>query len=203
MADPRTRMSAEAVRNATGKTWNEWFMFLDSERAYDLDHKAIVAILENYIGSIWWRQTVSVEYEKVHGLRVTGETASGSFQVGAQKILPLAPKKVWELLVSRQGISSWLGQGAKPDPQKGDNFSTRDGVTGEFRVVKKMSHLRLSWKPPGWEETSTLQVRVIPKGPGKTVISFHHEGLPGAREREAMRLRWKQALQALGEIAGR
>lgn len=202
MSETRSRKPTEAVLEATGKTWNEWFLFLDSERAYDIDHKGIVAILENYIASVWWRQTVAVEYEKIRGQRVTGETEDGTFQVGVSKTLPIVSKKAWEMLISSKGMKLWLGKGVKANPIKGRTYSTRDGITGEFRVVTKMSHMRLSWQPPEWEKPSTLQVRVVPGGAGRSVISFHHEGLPGAKEREDMRLRWQQVLLTLEEIAG-
>ncbi|MHB0914576.1 MAG: SRPBCC domain-containing protein [Thermoleophilia bacterium] len=201
MSETNPRKPTAAVLEATGRTWNEWFLFLDSERAYDFGHKAIVALLENYIESVWWRQTVAVEYEKIHGLRVTGQTAGGSFQVGASKTLAMPPKKAWELLVSRNGMHAWLGAGVRANPKTGQAYATRDGITGEFRVVKKMSHLRLSWQPQKWDKPSMLQIRVVPGAPGKTTISFHHESLPGAREREEMKLRWRQVLLALEEIA--
>lgn len=200
MSETKTRVSDEAVREATGKTWIEWFLLLDSSIAYDQDHKGIVRILENHIESPWWRQTVAVEYEKHYGIRTTGQTSDGSFQVGVQKSFPLAPKKAWELLVSLEGMRTWLGEGSRPDPKKGDAYATTEGVEGEFRVVKKMSHLRLSWQPSSWSRASTLQVRVVPKGPKKSVISFHHEGIPGEKEREQMRARWKKVEEELGDL---
>lgn len=200
MDTDKIKISAEAVQDATGRSWIEWFLLLDSGNAYELDHRGIVTFLENHIDSAWWRQTVAVEYEKIYGMRTTGETADGSFEVGVQKSVPVAPKKAWELIVSRDGIRAWLGEGARPDPTKGYVFETADGVKGEFRVVKKMSHVRLTWQPSAWKAHSTLQVRVIPKGPGKSVISFHHEGLPEERDREEMRRHWKEVLAALEEI---
>lgn len=197
------RISDEAVRDATGKTWVEWFLLLDSGVAYELDHKGIVKLLEGHIESPWWRQTVSVEYEKHYGLRVAGQTSDGSFEVGAQRSMPVAPKKAWELLVSLKGMRTWLGEGARPDPTKGYSYTTSDGINGEFRVVKKMSHMRLSWQPAGWRKATTLQVRVVPGGPNRSVVSFHHEGLPGEKEREDMRARWQDVLSALEGIAAK
>ncbi|HEX8033820.1 MAG TPA: SRPBCC domain-containing protein [Ktedonobacterales bacterium] len=54
----------------------------------------------------------------------------------------------------------------------------------------------MSWQPQGWAKASTVQVRTIPVGE-KTVISFHHEGLAGAAEREEMRRHWLSVLDRL------
>ena len=194
------RISQEAVTDATGKTWVEWFLFLDAERAYELDHMAIVTLLENYVESIWWRQTISSEYERMYGL---SPSEAGSYQAESEKTFRIAPKKAWDLLISPVGMRTWLGAGVKADPRDGVTYATADDVQGEFRIVKKMSHLRLTWQPPGWEEASTLQVRVVPKGPKKSAICFHHEGLPGEQQREEMQLRWHQVLQELEDQAAR
>ena len=195
-------MSDEAVQKATGRDWDDWFALLDAGRAGELNHKGIVALLEAEIESMWWRQAVAVEYEKARGLRVTGETDGGSFQVGAQKSFPVSAEDSWRLLVSSAAIEIWLGEGVGPAPVRGAQYATTEGITGKFRVVKEWSHVRLSWQPRGWQKPSILQVRVTPRGAGKSVISFHHEGLPSKRTREEMKLRWQQALLALADIVG-
>ncbi len=65
-------------------------------------------------------------------------------------------------------------------------------------VLIANSRLRMGFHPPGWDEPSTLQVRVNPGKSGKTALSFHHERLPDAHAREAMRQRWKDTLAQLG-----
>jgi hypothetical protein len=69
-------------------------------------------------------------------------------------------------------------------------------VTGVVHVFNPQVNIRLTWLPVGWDKPSTIQVRVIPIGE-KTTISFHQENLPGAEEREKMRLYWERVIKEL------
>lgn len=73
-----TRMSDEAVQAKTGKNWEAWFKILDKAGAQKMNHKEIVAYLnqKHYVGP-WWQQMVTVAYEQARGLREKHETATG------------------------------------------------------------------------------------------------------------------------------
>lgn len=197
-------VSDQAVQKATGRTWKEWEDFLDKLEAAALSHKEIVALVgtRGEVKSGWWQQTVAVEYEKLKGLRVTGETEGTGFQVGAQRTLDVAPDEAWKLLTSPEGLRAWLGSGAVLKLDKGEDYRLRDGAEGEVRVVRPGKHLRITWKPKGWARPSTIQARVEARG-GKTVIGFHQEHLPGVDEREERRAHFRAALDALEKLAGR
>lgn len=77
-------MSDAAVKAKTGKTWAEWFAALDEAKAQTLSHKEIVALVKGV--APWWRQMVTVEYERAQGLRIRHQTASG-FSVSVSKTL--------------------------------------------------------------------------------------------------------------------
>ena len=68
------RTSDEAVRRATGRTWDEWIRWLDERGAAGMSHKQIVALLREQGGveSGWWQQTVTAGYEVAKGRRVEG-----------------------------------------------------------------------------------------------------------------------------------
>lgn len=192
--------SDEAVRKATGRTWDEWETMLDARGAAGLSHKRIVALLEETgeIESGWWVQSVTVAYEKRKGTRVTGETADTGFQVGLRRTLPLSTEDAWRLVTSAEGVGIWLG-GAPSGLrwEKGERYTLKDGSAGEVRVVKPGSHLRMTWQPEGWPRASTIQVRVMPASGGRSVLAFHHEHLPGPDEREARRAHYEAAAEAL------
>jgi uncharacterized protein YndB with AHSA1/START domain len=191
--------SDDAVRAATGRSWDEWEKVLDARGAAGLSHKQIVALLDEMgeIESGWWVQTVTVGYEKRKGMRVTGETADTGFQVGVQRTVPLAPEDAWRLLTSPEGVRAWLGGEAAPRWEKGARYTLGDGSAGEVRVLKPGSHLRITWQPGGWPRASTIQVRVIPASGGRSVLSFHQEHLPGPDEREERRAFFEAAAEAL------
>jgi hypothetical protein len=197
MSDERGGISDEKVREATGRTPAEWEEMLDARGGADLSHKQVVALLEELgVESGWWMQMLAVDYERRKGKRVLGQTAAAGFNVGAQRTLPIAVDDAWKLLLSPEGVRAWLG-GAAPHWEKGQKYALKDGSGGEVRVFKPGSHLRITWQPEGWPRASIIQVRAMPKGEQKTVISFHHEHLPGAAEREERRRFLEAALDAL------
>lgn len=200
-AERGREVSDERVRQATGRSWDEWEALLDERGAAELSHGHIAALLaDGLIGSGWWVQAVTVGYERRKGKRAVGQTADAGFQIGVRRTLPLAHDEAWRLVTSPDGVRAWLGDVPALALEKGARFAAPDGASGEVRVVHPGSHLRLSWQPPGWPRPSVIQVRAIPAGE-RTTLSFHQEHLPGAAEREARRLHFQSALDTLQRLA--
>lgn len=198
------RISDEAVRRATGRDWAAWFSALDAAGAEAMDHRQIVRWLREEAGleSGWWQQSVTVEYEKARGKRAAvGETADAGFQVGAQRTLPVEATRVWALLTTRPGRDVWLGEVEDLNLEPGVTYRTEEGAAGEVRSVREGERVRLSWQPEGWARRSTIQVTVTAKG-GKSTIGFHHERLPDLEARQAMRTRWREALDRIEAMVG-
>ncbi len=191
--------SDEAVRDATGRDYGEWFALLDQVGAVDLDHKALVAAIAEHAPDVsgWWHQTVAVEYERARGKRVLGQTADGLFQLGVTRTFDVAPEQLWELIVSRPQL--WLGEGAEVAFEVGERYKLEgaDAASGEIRVVKPGDRLRMTWQPQGWPAPATLQLAMTARGPGKTSLTAHLEKLPDAEAREALRERWRAVMDRL------
>lgn len=119
----------------------------------------------------------------------TGQTADGTWEVGVRRTLALDPEQAWALLPALLGAP-----GAALEP--GHAFTTPDGVACAVRTVTPGEVARLSWQPDGCAQPSTLQLRVIPAATG-TTVAVHHERLPDAAAREALRERWTAALEGL------
>ncbi len=194
-------VSGDALQRATGKDWNGWVSYLDGKNAAGLSHKEIIQLLTKNISSAWWCQKVCAGYKTLKQQRTTGQTADGGFQVGVRKIFPLSVAGAWDLLVSPEGLSIWLGEVEGVLQSNGEQYTTRSGVTGEITIYKPLSHIRLSWQPAGWKKKSILQLRVIPNG-RKTTLSFHQEALRSAAAREKMKIHWQEVLDALWALAG-
>ncbi len=128
-----------------------------------------------------------------------GITKDAGWQIGARRTFPIELETAWRLLVSPEGLQTWLGAPTGQFQEKGGRYELADGTSGEIRVYKPNSHLRLTWHPPGWPRPATIQVRVIPSGE-KTVIAFHQEQMPGPEARETRRTFFKNALDALGDL---
>ncbi len=131
--------------------------------------------------------------------RPVGLTKDVGFQIGVRRTLPLQLEAAWQLLTSAGGRGIWLGAPGDISLTKGDRYKLEDGSTGEVRVFKPLSHLRITWQPHGWPRASTITVRVIPKDT-RTVIAFHQENLPGATEREERRAHFAAALDKFESI---
>lgn len=131
----------------------------------------------------------------------TGLTKDAGWQIGVRKTLPVALEDAWNLLVSEEGLSIWLGGLPNFEPAEDAEYELPDGTRGKVTVFKQISHLRLTWYPPGWPRPSIIQVRVIPSGKKKTVFAFHQEHLPSEEAREERRDFFKEAIAKIGKLA--
>lgn len=132
--------------------------------------------------------------------RPVGLTQDAGYQIGVRRTLDIALADAWDLLLSPEGRAAWLGAADDLDFTKGAAYTLADGTTGELRVFKPHSHLRLTWQPPGWARPSTIQVRVIPAKNDRTTIAFHQEHLPDGGAREDRRAHFKAALDELQRL---
>jgi uncharacterized protein YndB with AHSA1/START domain len=132
--------------------------------------------------------------------RAPGQTASAGWEVGVRKTFAVTPERAWETVVTPPGLNVWLGTDADFSAVKGYRFQTREGTTGEVRSAEEGRLLRLTWRPAGVSNDSTVQIRVLPAAGGATV-SIHHERLGNAEEREQMREHWREVLGELGRLA--
>jgi hypothetical protein len=195
-------ISGDKVRAETGRTWAEWEAELDSRGAADLPHARIVALLaDGLVESSWWRQSITVDYERRKGRRTLGQTADGGFQIGVRRTVAMTPDEAWRRVASPEGVRAWLGDAPGLSLEKGARYATGGGCTGEVRVSKPGSHVRITRREPGWARASTIQVRIIPAGERST-ISFHEERLPAVADREERRRHYQAALDALERQAG-
>jgi uncharacterized protein YndB with AHSA1/START domain len=202
MTEPTNpKISETAVREATGWGWDEWFGFLDEHGAKELTHKEIVKLLreEAKLTKAWWTQMVTVEYERARGLRQIGETSPGSFEIDVRRTYEVTTRRAWDVLTRPAGIRAWLGEVNGLKLEKGCTYESIDGDTGEVRSVRPGERIRLTWRPMGWEEATTIEVTVIPMARQAT-IAFHQENLPTDKEREKMRKHWNKALNAMEDL---
>jgi hypothetical protein len=164
-----------AVRKATGKGWREWFTLLDRAGAKAMDHRSIVAILEKARGvSGWWRQTITVAYERARGLRRKYQTTSG-FNASGSKTVTASLADLYDAWVDEEKQRAWLGV---PTPI--------------VRTASPQRSLRLTWHDGSW-----VNVGFYDKGDGKAQVAVSHERLPNARSAAKYKSFWKDALTRL------
>ena len=200
------RMSPESVREATGRDAEEWMRVLDAAGAAAWPHGQTVAWLEQAHPEVssWWRQSITVAYERARGKRAVGQTAGG-FAVGVQRSVAASAAEAWALVAGRPAL--WLGEGAPAALKAGQRFTVgpADGAPGaraEVRTMKPGERLRIAWHADGWPAPATLLLTLLASGPGKTAINVQLEKLPDAPAREVMRTRWRAALDRLAAALG-
>lgn len=167
-----------AVRARTGRNWVEWFRELDAADARNRDHKGIVAILTRRHGdrvSGWWRQMITVAYERARWKRVRHETPGG-FQISASRT-----------------IASPVGDlyGAWSDPRQ-----ARGWLAGGRFTIRKATPRKSMWL--NWKDGPTrLDIHFYPKGRVKSQVTVNHTKLASAAEAPRMKIYWGDRLGRL------
>jgi len=175
MPQQSERMSDEAVRAKTGKTWDEWLSILDAAGARSMGHKEIVALLSDQHGvGSWWRQMITVTYEQARGLREKHQTASG-YTANASRTIGVPVGRLFEAWSDAALRSRWL-----PDAE----LTIRKATPGKS--------LRISWG-----DGSNVDVGLIAKGESKSQVAVEHAKLPDAEAVARAKGYWKQALDRL------
>ncbi len=169
------KMSDEKVKVATGKAWAEWVSLLDAAGLSAATHQQIVAVLKaNGVGS-WWRQMVTVGYERAKGLRVKNMSCAGDYKVAVSRTFAASIDRVFSAWNAPAELDSWLRE-----------------VGAVVRTANLNKNLRITW--PGG---STVVVNLIAKGEAKTQCTADHTKLAGTDDVEAKRAYWAEALERL------
>ncbi|MGQ0640451.1 MAG: hypothetical protein ACT4P6_06720 [Gemmatimonadaceae bacterium] len=167
-----------AVLKATGKSLQHWFTVLDRAGAKAMEHGRIVEVLGKARGvSGWWRQMITVAYERARGLRQKYQTTSG-FNASGSKTFNAAIGDVYDAWVDEAKQREWLGV---PMPT--------------VRTATPQKSLRLTWHDGSW-----VIVGFTDKGDGKAQVAVSHERLPNARSVATYKQFWKDALARLQAV---
>ena len=172
-------ISSDAVKKATGKSWDDWFKLLDKAGCKKMNHKEIVAILaDKHKVSPWWQQMLTVGYEQARGLRVKHETTSG-FSVGRSKTLPVPIADAFAAWHDQRKRGKWL---------KDDGFTIR-------RAIENRS-LRITWTDG---ETNVI-VMFYAKGKDKCQVTVEHSRLKDEKAATKMKKYWGERMDAFAEF---
>lgn len=125
-----------------------------------------------------------------------GRTEGAGWEIGVSRTVACPAAAVWELLTSEVGTALWLGVGVRWPAEVGTSYALDDGTVGELRSFRPLDRIRLTWRPPGWDHESTVQVTVVAKG-DRTRIGLHQERLADADERERQRAHWSAVMDRI------
>lgn len=170
------RMSDEAVKAKTGKTWKEWFTILDKAGAKKMSHQEIAEIVSAKHGvGPWWQQMVTVTYEQQSGLRAKHERPEG-FQISVSRTVGASLGKLYKAFESEKSRARWL---------------EADGLV--VRKATPNKSMRLTWK----DGKTSLEVNFYAKENDKSQVVVQHSKLPDAKTADKMKTYWGTALDRL------
>lgn len=193
--EPMAEAGDEATRAATGRVAAEWFALLDDAGAREATHQEIVRLLEQEgVDRGWWRQQVTVEYERHIGRRIEGQTQDAGFQVGVRRTFPIERGELWERLLSDL-LETWL-PGATTFPAAAGDTVPFGGGSLELRSVAPERRIRTWLLDADGERTSILQLYLDDAATG-TTLGFHEEQLASQEQREQRRAHWRAVADAI------
>lgn len=171
---PRGRMSDDAVREATGKDWSEWFAILDAAGARAMPHADIAGWLSAEQGVPgWWTQGVTVAYEQEIGRRLPGQRADGTFTTTATKRVGGDQRAAFDAAVAAAGAE--LGA----DPGRTNTETTFWSAT---------------WKQP---DGTAVGVRVNAEPDGRALVAFEWRKIGAVELVEAAKDRLRAILDRI------
>ena len=169
-------MSDAAVKEATGRDWAEWCSTLDADGAADMTHTQIARHLAQYGIGHWWRQMVTVGYERLIGRRAVGQRCDGDYSASASKTLPGSTDEAiarWRALVAER--VEFAGAIAESEPRLSE--------TAKWRY----------WKID-LDDGSRVSVNVCAKGEGKAILGINHDKLGDSDAAQRAKAFWKEML---------
>jgi uncharacterized protein YndB with AHSA1/START domain len=175
---PPLATSDEAIRQRTGRGWEQWFDRLDEWGAAERPHKEIARHVAATLGIdplAWNAQAITVSYERARGLRAVGERADG-FAVGASKTIIAPVDRLFDAFTLPSARERWLPNG-----------------TLHERTATRARSARFDWD----EGRSRVHVSFVAKGEAKSTVTVEHLRLADAGEAEEMKSFWRERLSAL------
>ena len=168
---PWLATSDEAIRERTGRGWEEWFDVLDAWGALGMKHRDIARRVAAELGIdplAWNAQAITASYERTRGLRVAGQKDDG-FSITASKTVGVPIERLYDAF-----------------------FATADDRLRE-RTVTRPKSARFDWGDDG----SRVHVSFDAPAESKSRVVVEHARLADADEAERLKTFWRERLTAL------
>ena len=146
-----TNPRIEAVERATGRSWDDWLVYMASIDAQRLSHheiaSALLTELEGKVDNLgWWAQATAVAYEQYVGRRVPGQRPDGTFQTSVSRSTSLDMDAL---------IAAWTAFAAADE-------DVLERIIGDVRVSGTAN--RITWRTKGRDGTALMVISEPKKG---------------------------------------
>lgn len=179
----RTRAgNVPALERATGRSWADWLAHFEARGAASLGHAEIARIAREAMpddlqNPDWWAQGAAIAFEQHAGLRVPGQSSSGTFRVSASRTVPLDRDAAVEAWAAGPGTAAQHLGFVASEPRRSR--------------TEKRTFFRFDLDGAGRVEVAATP---NPKDPAKATLGVNHEGLTDGDAVEAWRAHWKALL---------
>jgi hypothetical protein len=172
-------MSDASVKEKTGRDWVQWVRTLNGEGGAKLSHRERAAIInEKYHVDGWWSQMVTVGYERIKGLRATGQRLDGTYEASKSRTFNVPVDTLY---------NAWA------DPSLRKHWLT--GANVNVRSASSPKSMRI-----GWDDGSVVAVWFTVKSASKSVVAVAHSKLPDKQTAEDRKRYWSDRFDALGNL---
>jgi hypothetical protein len=197
---PDFPVTDEACRAATGRTFAEWFAFIDAAGLAEKRRDAIQAVY-NETGrgkDVWWATTIWVELERARGVVVKKDGRPEGFNICCTKSFKQAPDALFPHFATEAAFAAWV-PGWSGALTEGAAFRCGD-ATGTVGRIRPAKDIRMVWSGPGYPPTEIeIQFNVMA---GKTTVNVYHKRIGTRAEADGLRRAWADALDRLTTLAG-
>ncbi len=168
-------MSDDAIRENTGRGWDDWCDLIDAWPNHVDGHTAIATHVREELGlDGWWSQGVTVGYERITGLRLPHQRPGGTFTADKSKTIAIDADRLRAMLLD--------------DDDRDDLFG---GEETELRSKPASKVLRIRIGP------GVALIATEPKPDGRTKVTIAHERLPRLDDVAEWKFFWNEWLDAL------
>jgi uncharacterized protein YndB with AHSA1/START domain len=177
-AHPRLVTSDEAIRQRTGRGWEDWFDLLDAAGMTERSHRDIarwVAELQGVVPLAWTAQAVTVSYERARGGREVGQRTDG-FAISVSRTVEVPVDRLFLAFTDETERTRWLG-----------------GAELRERTARRPRSARFDWGEDGTRVNATF----TPKAEARSAVSVEHTRLADGDAADRLKQVWRERLAAL------
>lgn len=172
---PETRISDNALKEKTGKTWKEWYGVISKAGCEHATHKEIVQFLaNNHQVTSWWAQMITVGYEQWSGKRDRHQKPDG-YEISVSKTFDAKIADLYKAWIDESIRITWLSNSVV------------------IRKANLAKSLRITWS----QDSTNVTVNFYSKHEYKTQIVVQHSKLRDGELAEEKKSFWKEALGRL------
>jgi len=166
-----------AVREATGRGWDEWRELIDRWPGHADGHAAVATYLTEELGiEGWWAQSVTVGWERITGRRLPQQRPDGSFSASRSRMLRVDAERLRELLLDEAGRAVLF-----------------PGLAPELRSRPTSKNVRLGLG------SGSAEISLTPRDDGRVTVTIQHERLGALGDVAAWKAYWGAWLDAIDQ----